>query len=221
MNSEAVSDRPFDRDFYQDFQKKDSSNSILSRFPATWDEFRLKLRAELPAAPSITDNERAALWQAGAAFRVGCGLIQEGERESPFARDVPKHGVQTAALQLILYGVFVQLRSWEHKLQVAQTSDNLLSELIKFLNSEELQSLRNALAHNGDDNGATFFRFDAATQSVIYSTRKLREQNKQGQLSLNHAVFAAFLWWVVFSEWSLDAISSSPAPLPQVCEGAV
>jgi hypothetical protein len=204
MAKKPFPSRLFDRDFYNFFRVKIEEAWL----PDSWEQFQHMLHEDLPESPGLTEEEKGALWQAGTAFRVGCGLIQAEEWIDPAIAKLPTYGVQTAGLQLIFYGVFVQLRSWEHRFPSPKRSGSLLSHLIRYLNSEKLKDFRNALAHSGDESGSTYFMFDAESQSVTFSTRRVRKERKNGQISLHEAIFAAFLWWILFSEWCWSSLAS-------------
>ena len=48
----------------------------------------------------------------------------------------------------------------------------------------------------------TYFYFDADKNAILFSCRNLRGKGiTEEKISLHEAIFAAFLWWVLVSEW--------------------
>lgn len=150
------------------------------------------------------EAERHCIFQAGVALMAGIRLLN-----NPDFLNKP-HYTQTAALQLILYGCFFQLRESVEFPQVNKNTQ-LSTKLCDFLQDLSFSELRNALAHQGGDNGESWFYLEAQDQTIRYSTRKLRRSGlTPGKLSLIETILAADLQWVLYSRsYNIDIGTSN------------
>jgi len=177
-----------DADTYAHFREE----LQLSWLPPT----SIDLREDLSKNVTKRDpsgRERHQIFQAGIALMAGIRLLN-----SPDFLNKP-HFTQTAAIQLVTYGSLFQLREAVPILKVTNDTE-LVSDLVWYLDDGRFNEMRHALAHQGGDKGETWWVFDSDTQSLAYSTRRLRKNGEQGRLPLSEVLFASDLQWQLYSQ---------------------
>jgi len=183
-------DRSYEKRLYNLFVSKVNTDNP---FPETFDELTAQLRQQLKTA-DITEQEKKAIRQAGSSFKIGCALIEEKKISN---NTFQTSAVETSALELILFGSYLQLKNFARKIKIYNRKDTLLIQLKSYLAEDfRLKELRNALAFTGD-NASTYFFF-AEDGALRYKTK---QTNTEETMDVFEVLFATLLLWVIASEW--------------------
>ena len=167
-------------------------SSLELMWPPETQDALAEILATRAGHESLTENERHCIFQAGIALMGALRLLNNPDF-------LPKtHFTQTAALQLVLYGSFFQIRE-SVRFPKVESGNAVILKIVQYLQSDRFVELRNALAHQSGDAGDTWWRLCADTQAVKYSTRRLRRDNVDGEIPLNEIIFASDMQWMFYS----------------------
>ncbi len=189
--------RPYEKRLYELFISKIGNER---NFPVVWEEFIEPIRQQINYEGILNDIERNILWQAGTSFKIGCSLIEDKKLNG---HSFPQNAIEASALQLIVFGTFLQLKGWVHKLRGEKSDHRMLGKIKKYISEDfNLKELRNAIAHSGDNENNTYFCF-GMDQTIKFRTKQTTEEKS---IETFEILFASLLLWIVFSEWASKKI---------------
>lgn len=194
---EQIETRQLEKRLYNLFRSK--INDIID-LPKNWDDFIIPLRQQIKYEGVLNEKERQVLWQAATSFKIGWYLIEDKKLNE---HALTEHAIETGGFQLILYGTFLQLKGWVHKLQGANRQLQILGKIKTYIQEDfNLKELRNAIVHSGDNENNTFFIL-SSDQKIKFKTKQTDDETS---IDIFKVLFASLLLWTVFSEWATNKI---------------